>query len=543
MRKSRKPKITLAEANEALTIQWHPTKNGNLTPDDLAPNSHKKVWWLLPYDDSKTGKHWDMEWEATVSSRHRGLGCPYLTGHKILIGFNDLATLRPDLAAQWHPTKNGTLKPSDVTENSGKMVWWFLPYDDPETGHHDFEWPATIYSRSSGMGCPYLSGQAIWQGYNDLLTKCPDIAAQWHQTKNGTLKPSDVAPHSNKKVWWMCEKGHEWLTTVYNRCSEATGCPQCSKELRTSYPEQVIYYYINKLFPDASNGDKTTISLELDIYIPSISVAIEYDGNRWHKDINRDLQKNDECKKSGIRLIRVREVGCPQLNDCSCEIIDVICGNKKSLCDAINTIATRLNHCIDVDIDRDETEIRSLIEYTKKKNSLANLFPDIAAQWHRTKNGNLTPDCVAAKSGLVVWWLLSYDDPRSGKHFDIPWQAAICDRTIQGNGCPALSGNMVVPGFNDLSTLNPELAIQWDCEKNKGLVNKRGEDISTPDKVTPGSHQKVWWKCSKCGHEWLAKVENRHRLNQGCPECYKNSRKRKTISQSDLDLSSDEKSA
>ena len=274
--------------------------------------------------------------------------------------------------------------------------------------------------------------------------------------------------------------------------------------------------------------------MELDIYIPSIKVAIEYDGKRWHKDINRDLRKNDECKKNGIRLIRVREVGCPEINDDSCEVIKVVYGNNQSLCDAINTIADMLNKCVDVDINRDETEIRSLIEYTNKKNSLAKLFPDIAKEWHPIKNGNLTPDCIAAKSGLVVWWLLSYDDPVSGKHFDIPWQAAVCDRTLQGNGCPALSGNMVAPGLNDLSTLNPTLAKQWNCEKNKGLANKWGEDMSTPDKVTPGSKHKVWWKCDN-GHEWQAVINNRHRLGHGCPECYKNSRKRKTIDQSELE--------
>ena len=46
----------------------------------------------------------------------------------------------PDLAKQWHPTKNGDLKPMDVTYGSKKKVWWYLPYDDPKTKKHfDFE--------------------------------------------------------------------------------------------------------------------------------------------------------------------------------------------------------------------------------------------------------------------------------------------------------------------------------------------------------------------------------------------------------------------
>ena len=65
---------------------------------------------------------------------------------KLIKGVNDLATLRPDLAAQWHPTKNGDLKPTDVTSGSGRKVLWICPL-----GH---EWQAVIYSRVKGNGCP-----------------------------------------------------------------------------------------------------------------------------------------------------------------------------------------------------------------------------------------------------------------------------------------------------------------------------------------------------------------------------------------------------
>ena len=128
---------------------------------------------------------------------------------------------------------------------------------------------------------------------------------------------------------------------------------------------------------------------------------------------------------------------------------------------------------------------------------------------------------MKAQSNKNVWWLLPYDDPKTGKHFDFEWEDKIPHRTTRANQCPYLSGHKVWNGFNDLSTLNPVLASEWNYEKNKGLKNKRGEDMSTPDKVTPGSHQKVWWKCHECGHEWEAKIENRSH-GRGCPMCYKN---------------------
>ena len=223
----RKRKISLIEARPDLAMQWHPTRNGELTPADVTPGSTRKVWWLLPYDDPETRAHFDFEWKATISSRASGAGCPFLSGRAAWPGYNDLATKRPDLAMQWHPTKNGDLRPEDVTEKSVKQVWWLLPYDDPETrAHFDFEWEAIIHHRANGVGCPYLFGKAVWPGYNDLATKRPDLAKEWHPTKNGELRPEDVTEKSNKRVWWLLpyddpETGehhvYEWMASISSR--------------------------------------------------------------------------------------------------------------------------------------------------------------------------------------------------------------------------------------------------------------------------------------------------------------------------------------
>ena len=64
---------------------------------------------------------------------------------------NNLLVLNPDLAAQWHPIKNGALKPGAVTVSSGKKVWWQCPKID------DHEWDARIAKRTAGTGCPYCA--------------------------------------------------------------------------------------------------------------------------------------------------------------------------------------------------------------------------------------------------------------------------------------------------------------------------------------------------------------------------------------------------
>ena len=183
----------LATTHPQLAAQWHPTKNGDLTPQMISHGSRTSVWWFYPYDDPKTGNHFDFEWEDEIRVRTKHPKCPFVEGYKVWPGFNDLATCYPDLAAQWHPTENGDLTPSTVPCQSNRSVFWLLPYDDPESGRHfDFKWEEKVCNRVNGCGCPVLSGHMVWPGYNDLATKRPDLAAQWHPTLNGELDRKSV---------------------------------------------------------------------------------------------------------------------------------------------------------------------------------------------------------------------------------------------------------------------------------------------------------------------------------------------------------------
>ena len=135
-----------------------------------------------------------------------------------------IAESNPELIAEWHQTKNVNLTPENVSAGSGKKVWWLCG-----KGH---EWDATVSSRSNrtkGSNCPYCSGSKCIKGENDLGTTHPELSKQWHPTKNGDLKPEDVSAGSNKRVWWQCEKGHEWDAVINNR-SKRKNCPYCGKD-------------------------------------------------------------------------------------------------------------------------------------------------------------------------------------------------------------------------------------------------------------------------------------------------------------------------
>ena len=206
--------------NAKLMAEWDFDKNNQMGifPDKITCGSSKKVWW-------KCSK--GHEWKTTVEHRIEGTGCPICSGKKVLVGYNDLQTVNPQLAKEWHPTRNGKLTPMDVTVGSNKKVWWL-----GKCGH---EWQANINDRNSGRNCPICSGKKVLVGYNDLETVNPKLAAEWHPYKNGDLTPKHVTKGSDKKVWWLGECGHEWQAVVGDRNS-GTNCPYCKgKKILVGY--------------------------------------------------------------------------------------------------------------------------------------------------------------------------------------------------------------------------------------------------------------------------------------------------------------------
>ena len=127
----------LQTLNPVLAKEWNYEKNDGLSPEDVTPNSGKKVWW-------KCSK--GHEWQAKIYHRNNGSGCPYCSGRYAIKGENDLQTINQTLAREWNHEKNNELTPCDVLPNSNKKVWWKC-----SEGH---EWQATIYNRNKGIGCP-----------------------------------------------------------------------------------------------------------------------------------------------------------------------------------------------------------------------------------------------------------------------------------------------------------------------------------------------------------------------------------------------------
>lgn len=376
--------------NEWLLSEWNWAKNNQsgFDPNTITLGSGKLVWWKC-----RNGH----EWQATVYNRAKGINCPYCAGKRAIEGINDLSTINPALAKQWHPTKNGMRKPTQYLMGSNEKVWWVC-----EKGH---EWEASIVNRSKGRGCPICANRIIIEGINDLATKNPALAKEWHPTKNGNLMPSDVAGNSGKTIWWICEKGHEWQATVDSR-SQGRGCPICANR-------RVLQSH-NDLFTE----------------FPEIA-------REWHPTKNGSLMPTDVISGSGKKVWWM----CSKGHEWKTTIVSRTSGNKCPYC----------------------SNKKLLIGY----NDLATTNPEVAAEWHPMKNGNLQPSEVKGGSGKRVWWLC-----KNGHE----WQAPIIKRRY--NGCPYCSGRNAVTGENDILSQNPLLASEFNLRNAMSAVPIPEDDVT-----------------------------------------------------------------
>jgi hypothetical protein len=370
----------------------------------------------------------------------------------------------PDIAAQWHPTKNGDLKPEHVTSGSNKIVWWKCPI---VTCEHScsHEWSSVIYGRcgKKPRGCPFCGINSKERCIHKTIAHThPDIAAQWHPTKNGDLKPEHVTSGSKLKPWWKCpivtcEHGcsHEWSGFIYNRCGKTpTGCPFCG-----------------------INGKGHCIHQTIAHTHPDIAA-------QWHPTKNGDLKPEHVtigCNEMVWWL-------CPEKFECECPH------------DYQSTVANRVrngNGC-------------SYCGYAPKKvcihRSIVTTHPDIIKEWHSTKNGNLKPENFSFGSNERVWWKCPILCDHGCLH---EWDITINSR-CSGYGCPFCAASHKRICFHmSIAHTHQDITKEWDIVKNGDLK---------PDNFSYSSGKDVHWICPN-QHSYHAVIGNRCRNGSGCPTC------------------------
>lgn len=278
------------ERREELAREWHPHENGDLQLADLSDHSGQTPWWKCPQGH---------EWRAQMQLRMKGTNCPVCSGRQVEPGkslgslhpaiasqlhpelsavdpltihpgsnkrlwwrcsaghefqapvvsrvryqayakcqgrqasdTNNLQVTHPEVAADWHPTKNGELRPSDVVAGSGKRVWWLC-----RTCTAEWVTRPQLRTRGKGTGCPECARREAFgrqTGSTPPLTEThPEVAAEWHPDRNAGVGAHEVTAGSAQRVWWLCQHGHEWAAIVKDRAGRQTGCSTCSGRFAT----------------------------------------------------------------------------------------------------------------------------------------------------------------------------------------------------------------------------------------------------------------------------------------------------------------------
>jgi hypothetical protein len=284
-------------------------------------------------------------YDATLGNRvqHKS-DCPYCSGHKVLAGFNDLATTHPKLAESadgWDPMT--------VSAGSHKMVNWLCIQG------HSFS--AIIKSRVRNVdgGCPICDNKKVLVGFNDLATTHPLIAQQadgWD--------PTTAVAGSNRNVSWRCELGHTWLTSPNKRTGRGDTCPICSShELLVGFNDLATTH--------------PTIAQEADGWDPTTIFAGNNRKYRWKCPVGHSYPSSPNGRTSA-------ENGCP------------ICSNQKVLL-GFNDLAT--THP-DLAKEAHEWDPKTVVAGTHKKLiwkcSDGHLYKQAAV--NRTSRGSGCPSCA-----------------------------------------------------------------------------------------------------------------------------------------------------
>ncbi|WHX25121.1 zinc-ribbon domain-containing protein [Virgibacillus halodenitrificans] len=483
-------KNNLSNQYPNLAKEWDYDLNGDLKPGNVPPKGRAYVFWKCKKGHS---------YRAKIASRANGSGCPYCKGAKVSFE-RSIAGKRQELLAMWDFKKN-KISPDQVLAGSNKKFFWIC-----DKGHSFDAPPKQMARKRTTNGCPYCRGLRV-NKKNSLATLYPTLVDEWIECVNDiSITPNDVTPGcSSKKVQWRCKRGHMWVTTPKHRALAKTGCPKCKQERKISKQSYILFFYLKKYFKDV----KMEVPLEnsrmsLDIYIPCLNLIIEYDGEIYHKNINRDLNKDKELLKQRPKdiIIRIREPECPEYNSPNPNVIFYKLDThlQKDFQRVVEMIFYKyLDIKASIDFERDNIKILELIDHSEYKNSLASIKPELIKEWDYKLNGKVKPEFFRVSSHEKVHWIC---------YKGHSWVATIASRTNGGNNCPFCS-NRRLNSENNLALLNPKLSKEWHPTKNK----------RHPHEYFANSHFKVWWLCKKCEHEWKASIYNRNGNGSGCPSC------------------------
>lgn len=511
-----------------IASEWDVDMNG-ITPDNISPKDTKTYWWKC--------KNGHPSFPRSVSHRiERHDTCPYCSGKKAIPGVNDLLTLFPQIAAEWDYESNDDISPTDISPNSWKPFNWICP-----KGHH-YSMKVHLRTHSTkSIDCPkcvkahstsfpeqaffYYTKQFYPEAINrykgltktglelDIFIPKRKIGIEYDGGFSHSSKEAKTREHNKYEI---CKEKNIRLI----RIREGT-----SKEAFTVDADKVFYI---KKRPNNQEMDgflkvffEYLIKEDYPKEVLSLNPVVErngvYYGLRVDINIKRDRPKileylididnsfgnlYPELAKNWDKVSnkKLTPYMLPPGSNYPATFVCERCGRKWSAPISNVTSAKRVlcKKC-----SMSENGLKTTIRAIKEKGSLGDNHPELVKDWDSDANGLLTP----------------FDIP-SGYSKDVSWKCSVCGYkwVLSPNarihkrgtsGCPHCSGRVAMAGVDDLETLFPNIAKEWDYKKNGDVL---------PSDIRPHSGTKRFWICSKHNIPFTATPHNR--LNGGgCSMC------------------------
>ncbi|MGZ0879030.1 zinc-ribbon domain-containing protein [Priestia megaterium] len=422
---------------------------------------------------------------------------------------DSLAYFYPEIAVGWHPTRNGMIKPTGVSPKSSKKCFFRC-----FKGHY---YLSTVSNRHRN-GCPFCYNRS--HNNNCIAKLSPQVAIEWDPIKNDEKTPLDYTRGNGKKAYFICTNNHSTHSNIRVRMRTVSlGCTECSKESRSSFVEQAVYYYMKKVFTDTENKYMHPLlkenNSEIDVYSMRINLGIEINGNYFH--VRRNRKQSDEnksrllSKDRELILLLVKELpreniqcleeisGTPSLyykegdiSSINRMIKNIFTYIEESA--SINDHDSRTINNLDIDIVKDEIAIYESYIRMKKVKNLKTLRPELAKQWHPTRNGTLKPEFFHAHSSKKVW----FKCPNGHFRKSLINKKSNCVYCVGQRACMD----------NNLSYIYPDIAYTFHPTRN---------EQKSPLSHTGSSGDEIFWSCSR-GHHFLSIIYNRTN-DYNCPYC------------------------
>lgn len=495
----KKEKIDLFSLYPIARDMWDFENNQEIDVENGLSSKAIDAWWIC-----EKGHHFKRRIESFLKSQQ----CPACKkeGYSIA-NFNHMVK-------QWDFKKNTDIDINLTSAFSKRDAWW-------KCKKCGYEWQAQIATRRLSKGlCPCCENRTIVsKGITDLFSMVPEIKLDYDFKKNTDINPDELSIANQTSIWWRCHNcNYEWTSSPASRVKKignkyaVKNCPACIGVVRNkSYAED--YPNLAIRFIEEKNACRLTDLVGDDLY------------NKfwWHCDIC-----GEEFQGYLSGMIRSRDTefkGCPYCagklvkREKSFAALHPECMDEYDPANVIDPYeVSEGSNMKALWVCRNNSEHKWKATFYSRSKGIGgcsvcrgyhyNLMiseehPEFEPFYDTTKNTR-SFSSFSNKSNEIVWWKCE-----EGHSFQ--WQIYNFSRAGEFI-CPVCSDKLIVSGINDLATKEPELALEFDIERNHMLPR----EVSTRS-----TNDLIWWQC-QYGHSFQRSPSHRINRTRKCPVCERN---------------------